>query len=67
MFDRVISKLASPPILALPKESRPIMIYTDDINFAVREVLMQQQDESNPTQWGTLGYWYKTLSKAEWN
>lgn len=66
-FDTLKSMLASPPILELPKANHLIMIDTDARNYAVGEVLLQQQDDDNPTQWATLGYWSQTLRKEEPN
>ena len=66
-FEELKARLTSPPILALPKASRPYMIYTDASAYAVGAVLLQQQDEDDPTSWATIGYWSKTLTKEQRN
>jgi len=66
-FETLKAKLTSPPVLALPKANRPIMIDTDASQYAVGVVLLQQQDDEHPTEWATLGYWSKTLSKEQRN
>ena len=59
--------MTAPPILALPKANRPYMIDTYASAYAIRAVLLQQQDEDNPTLWATVGYWSKTLIKEQRN
>lgn len=55
VFHTLKTILTSPPILALPKANCPINIDTDDRKYAMGAVLLQQQEDTNPTQWATLG------------
>ena len=66
-FEELKARLTSPPILALPKPGRPIMVDTDASAYAVGAVLLQQQDEDDLTSWATIGYWSKTLTKEQRN
>lgn len=66
-FDTLKSCLVSPPILALPIPQRPYMIDCDASATAVGVVLLQQQDDSDPKQWATIGYFSKTLNEAQQN
>ena len=66
-FEELKERLTSPPVLVLPKGDRPFMIDTDASTYQVGAVLLQQQDEANPSVWSPVGYWYKTLNDAERN
>ena len=66
-FEELKARLNAPPILALPKANRPYMIDTDASAYATGAVLLQQQDEDDPTSWATVGYWSKTLTKEQRN
>ena len=66
-FETLKSKLIEPPILALPKPGRPYMVDCDASKYGIGAVLLQQQDESKPTEWATVGYFSKTLSKEQRN
>ena len=66
-FEELKARLTAPPILALPKATRPYMIDTDASAYAIGAVLLQQQDEDDPTSWATVGYWSKTLTKEQRN
>ena len=66
-FEGLKARLTAPPILVLPKANRPYMIDTDASAYAIAAVLLQQQDEDDPTSWATVGYWSKTLTKDRRN
>ena len=66
-FDTLKNHLIEPPILALPKPGRPYMIDCDASDYGIGAVLLQQQDETKPTEWATVGYYSKTLSKEQRN
>ena len=48
-FEEHKARLTAPPVLALPKANRPYMIDTDASVYAIGAVLLQQQDDSDPT------------------
>ena len=60
-------RLIEPLILALPKVGRPYMIDCDASKYCIGAVLLQQQDESKPTEWSTDSYFSKTLSEEQSN
>ena len=62
-FEELDARPTAPPILSLPKANRPYMIDTDASAHAIGAVLLQQQDDNDPTSWATVGYWSKTLTK----
>ena len=66
-FDALKGAMIRPPILALPKPGRPYMIDTDASSYALGAALLQQQDPANPTEWATVGYYSRVLSKEERN
>ena len=66
-FDTLKSRLIKPPILALPKVGRPYMIDCDASQYGIGAVLLQQKEESKPTEWATVGYFSKTLPKEQSN
>ena len=66
-FEELKERLTSPPVLVLPKRDRPFMIDTDASAYQLGAVLLQQQDEANPSVWSPVGYWSKTLNDAERN
>ena len=66
-FETLKAHLTEPPILALPKPGRPYMIDCDASAYGIGAVLLQQQDEKKPTDWATVGYFSKTLSKEQRN
>ena len=66
-FKKLKDALSTPPVLALPKANRPYMIDTDASKGALGAVLLQQQDDSRPTEWATVGYYSRTLTKEERN
>ena len=66
-FDALKQKLVEPPILALPQPGRPYMIDCDASKYGIGAVLLQQQDATQPTEWATVGYYSKTLSREQRN
>ena len=56
-----------PPVLALPRADRPFMIDTDASSYQLGAVLLQQQDDNESKNWSTIGYWSRSLTKAEKN
>ena len=66
-FQKLKEILSSPPVLALPIPGRPYMIDCDASNYAIGVVLLQQQDPDKPTEWKTVGYYSKTLTKEQRN
>ena len=66
-FNALKEALIKPPILALPKKGRPYMIDCDASAYAIGVVLLQQQDPDKPTEWATVGYYSKTLTKEQRN
>ena len=66
-FNTLKQKMVEPPILALPKPGRPYMIDCDASKYGIGAVLLQQQDPSKPTEWATVGYYSKTLSREQRN
>ena len=58
-------KLVNPPILVLPRLGRRYTIDTDACDVQVGCVLLQEQDCEKTTK--PIGYWSRTLSKAEQN
>lgn len=53
-FEMLKTKLASPPIIALPKVNLPITIDRDTSNYSMGAILLKHQDEDNPTKWATF-------------
>ena len=66
-FQRLKDALVRPPVLALPVRNRPYMIDCDASAYAIGVVLLQQQDETKPKEWATVGYYSKTLTKEQRN
>ena len=66
-FETLKARLIPPPILALPKASRPYMIDTDASAYQLGATLLQQKDEDKPNDWVPIGYWSKTLTNTERN
>ena len=66
-FETLKRKLVAPPILGLPKASRPYMIDTDASAYQLGTTLLQQQKEAAPNEWAPIGYWSKTLTDCERN
>lgn len=64
-FETLKVKHVSKSSLALPKANHPTMIDTDERRYAVGAVLLHQQEDDNPKQWATYGYWSKMLRKKE--
>ena len=66
-FDTIKQKMLEPLILALPKPGRPYMIECDASKYGIGAVPLQKQDPSKPTEWATVGYYSKTLSREHRN
>ena len=66
-FETLKTRLISPPVLALPKGSRPYMIHTGASVYQLGPTLLQQQDEEKPNDRVPIGYWSKTLADTERN
>ena len=66
-FETLKARLISPPILALPKASRPYMIDTEASSYQLGAALLQQQDDDKPNDWVPIGYCSKTLTDTERN
>ena len=56
--------MITPPVLALPKYGRPYTLDTDACDYQVGCVLLQLQEDNTLRP---VGYWYRTLTKAEKN
>ena len=67
VFDTLKSRLIEPPILALPKMGRPYMIDCKASQYGIGAFLLQKQNETKSTEWATVGYFSKTLSKEQIN
>ena len=64
-FQTLKRRLIEPPILALPKGSKPYRLETDACDHQVGCVLTQEQDD--PKDYRPIGYWSRSLTKAEKN
>ena len=66
-FETLKRKLFTPPILGLPKATRPNMIDMDLSAYQLGATLLQQQNETEPNESTPIGYWSKTLTDCERN
>ena len=66
-FETLKDALTKPPVLALPVRDRPYMLDCDASAYAIGVVLLQQQNDDKPTEWATVGYFSKTLTKEQRN
>ena len=66
-FETLKRKLVTPPILGIPKVNRPYVIDTDASAYQLGATLSQQQNETEPNEWTSTGYWLKTLTNCERN
>lgn len=53
-FQEFMARQAAAPMFALPKIGRPYMGHCVANSYAVRAVLVQQQDEENLKEWATV-------------
>ena len=63
-FEALKKALVEPPVLALPRVSKPYVIETDASNYQIGCALLQEQDDGH---FHPVGYWSRTLTKAERN
>jgi len=64
-FKELRARLITPPILALPRSGLPMTVETDACDKQVGCVLLQDQPDGQPMK--PLGYWSRSLNKAERN
>ena len=63
-YERLRDSMISPPVLALPTAGKPYVLDTDACDYQVGCVLLQEQDDGTNRP---VGYWSRSLSKAEKN
>ena len=63
-FEELRRRVATPPILALPKVGQPYRLEIYPSQYQVGCTLLQRQDDD---AWMRVGYWSKTLNLAEQN
>eukprot|EP00731_Ephydatia_muelleri_P031108 Em0022g622a len=62
-FEKLKSRLVSPPILAYPDFKQPFLLHTDASDAAIGAVLSQVQGDTERV----IAYWSRKLQKAERN
>jgi RNase H-like domain found in reverse transcriptase len=63
-FNSLRDKLLSPPVLALPRPTGKLWLYTDASDGQLGTCLLQEQPDGQTIP---LGYWSRTLNPAERN
>ena len=63
-YNKLVSALTNPPVLALFDEDRPIRVETDASDIGMGAVLMQQDEQG---EWHPVEYWSKKLNQAQQN
>ena len=65
-FNAIKGALLSPPVLALPRAGRKVMLDTDASAYQLGVALLQAKEQV-PDEWEPIGFFSKTLNDAERN